>query len=117
MLEVAGAALGGSEIAKRAAAGVDRALQGRAHGVREPRDTLEIFGSRGSIHVPVLNEGTMRAVDDQGERTEAHPPDANLHAPLIRDFAAAVIDDREPAVSGEIGRAVAKIEEEIYRQP
>ena len=86
------------------------------HAAREPRDTLEIYGSLGSIHVPVLNEGTMRVVDDQGERTEAHSPDPNLHAPLIKDFVAAVIEDREPAVGGEIGRAVAKIEAEIYGQ-
>src|SRR5437588_4523541 len=37
------------------------------HAAREPRDTLEIYGSLGSIHVPVLNEGTMRLRDDQGE--------------------------------------------------
>jgi len=86
------------------------------HAAREPRDTLEIYGSLGSIHVPVLNEGTMRVVDDQGERTEAHSPDPNLHAPLIKDFVAAVIEDREPAVGGEIGRAVAKIEADIYGQ-
>jgi len=87
------------------------------HAAREPRDTLEIYGSLGSIHVPVLNEGTMRVRDDQGERTEAHSPNSNPHAPLIKDFVAAVIEDREPAVGGEIGRAVAKIEAEIYGQP
>jgi predicted dehydrogenase len=84
------------------------------HAAREAQDTLDVFGSRGSIHVPVLNEGTMRVIDDQGERCETHPPDANLHAPLIRNFVDAVINDREPSVNGETGRMVAMIEEEIY---
>jgi len=85
------------------------------HAAREPQDTLEIFGSLGSIHVPALNEGKMQVTNDEGERVETHLPDANLHAPLIRDFVGAVMNDREPAVSGETGRAVAKIEEQIYK--
>jgi predicted dehydrogenase len=85
------------------------------HAAREPQDTLEIFGSLGSIHVSALNEGTMKVSSDEGERVETHPPDANLHAPLIGDFADAVLNNREPAVTGEVGRAVAQIEEEIYQ--
>ena len=85
-----------------------------SHAAKEPQDTLDIFGSRGSIHVSLLNEGTMRIVSDHGERMERHPPDPNLHAPLIQDFVAAVADNRQPAVGGDIGRMVAKIEEEIY---
>ena len=84
------------------------------HAAREPQDTLDLFGSLGSIHVPVLNEGTMRVVSDGGERVEAHSPDPNLHAPLIRDFVEAVMNNRAPAVGGDVGRAVAKVEEEIY---
>lgn len=85
------------------------------HAARESQDTLDIFGSRGSIHVPILNAGTMRVTSDAGERVETHPPDANFHGPLIRDFAEAVINDREPAVGGATGRMVAQIEEEIYQ--
>src|SRR5437868_4607011 len=85
------------------------------HAAREPQDTLDVFGSLGSIHVPVLNEGTMQVTSDAGERVETHSPDANLHAPLIRDFVHAVMNDREPAVNGEVGLAVAKIEEAIYK--
>ena len=84
------------------------------HAAHEPQDTLDIFGSQGSIHVPVLNEGTLRVVSAQGERIESHPPAANWHAPLIQDFVAAVFDNREPAVNGETGRLVAMIEEQIY---
>jgi predicted dehydrogenase len=86
-----------------------------SHTVREPQDSLDIFGEGGSIHVPVLNEGTIRITNNDDERTERHPPDQNLHAPLIRDFVEAVKNDREPAVSGEMGRMVAAIEEEIYK--
>jgi len=85
------------------------------HAAREPQDTLSIFGSRGSIHVPVLNEGNMRVVSDQGERIEEHPPEANLHAPLIEDFVEAVMNDREPIVNGETGKMVAVVEEKVYR--
>ena len=86
-----------------------------SHAAREAQDTLEIFGSRGSIRVPVLNKGTMQVTSDAGERIETHPPDANLHAPLIRDFTEAVMNDRAPAVGGDVGRMVATIEEEIYQ--
>ena len=85
------------------------------HAAREPQDTLDVFGSLGSIHVSALNEGTMQVTSDAGERVETHSPDANLHAPLIRDFVHAVMNDREPAVTGEVGLAVAKIEEAIYK--
>src|SRR5205085_3902443 len=66
------------------------------HAAREPQDTLDVFGSLGSIHVSALNEGTMQVTSDAGERVETHSPDANLHAPLIRDFVHAVMNDREP---------------------
>jgi predicted dehydrogenase len=84
------------------------------HAAQEPQDTIDIFGSLGSIRVPVLNEGHMRVVTREGERRESHPPAANLHAPLIEDFADAVLTGREPLVNGEIGRAVALVEERIY---
>jgi predicted dehydrogenase len=84
------------------------------HAARETQDTLDVFGSRGSIHVPVMNEGGMRIVTSEGERSESHPPAANFHAPLIADFTKAVLEDRHPAVPGETGCMVARIEDEIY---
>jgi len=84
------------------------------HAVYEPQDTLDIFCSQSSIHIPVLNRGLMRIVTLEGERTESHPPHPNIHQPLIDDFAQAVLDGREPQVSGELGREVARIESEIY---
>ena len=84
-----------------------------AHSAREPQDTLDIFGSKGSLHVSVLNEGQLHVMSKVGERLESLPPAANIHAPLIEDFAQAVIEDRDPIVTGEIGRCVAELEEQI----
>ena len=83
------------------------------HAAHEPQDTFDLFFTDGSIHIPILNEGTMRVVTKNGERTEAHPNAANIHHPLIEDFASAVLENRDPIVTGEIGRAVAVIEEKI----
>jgi predicted dehydrogenase len=85
--------------------------------VREARDSLELYGSEGSIHVPVLNEGTLRVrAGGTGleERQEHHPPHANLHQPLIEDFARAVLEGREPEVGGEIGLEVQRLIEAVY---
>jgi predicted dehydrogenase len=85
-----------------------------SHAAAEAKDSLYIFGSAGSIRVSILNEGKMRVIGKLGERYEVHPPNANWHAPLIENFVGAVLTDREPAVSGGTGKAVALIEEEIY---
>ncbi len=84
------------------------------HAAFESQDTLDIFGSLGSIHVPVLNRGEMRIKTKGAERVESHPPHANIHQPLIEDFTRAVLDDHEPGVGGGVGREVARIEDEIY---
>ncbi len=84
-----------------------------SHAAREPQDTFDLFCSHGSIHIPVLNEGTMRISTADGERIETHPNAANIHQPLIDDFAAAVLENREPLVTGEIARAVAVVEEKV----
>ena len=84
------------------------------HAAREPQDTLDLFFTNGSIHIPVLNEGTMRVLTKDGERIETHPNHPNIHQPLIEDFATAVLERRDPIVTGEIGRQVASIEQKIY---
>jgi len=83
------------------------------HAAHERQDTLHVFATRGSIHVDDLNAGTVRVQAD-GSRIEVHPPAANVHLPLVEDFVDAVLTDREPAVTGETGRAVAAIEDIIY---
>jgi predicted dehydrogenase len=84
------------------------------HAAREPQDTLEIFGSEGSLRVEVLNEGRLRVRTKDGERIESHPPHENLHQPLVEDFARAVIEGRPPRVDGRVGQRVSEILEMIY---
>jgi predicted dehydrogenase len=86
------------------------------HAAAEAKDTLNIFGTLGSIRVPILNEGKMQVIGKSGERYEAHSPAANTHVPLVEDFMNAVLCNRDPTVNGETGRTVARIEDEIYRQ-
>jgi predicted dehydrogenase len=85
------------------------------HAAREPQDTLDIFGTRGSIHIPVLNGAEMTIRVSGEERTESHAPASNIHQPLIEDFTDSVLNGKEPAVTGETGREIARLEEEIYR--
>ena len=91
-----------------------RATLAVTHAALEPQDTLDICCSDGSIHIPVLNRGEMHIKTAAGERTESHPPYVNVHQPLIEDFTRAVLGGREPTVGGDVGREVARIEEEVY---
>ncbi len=70
------------------------------HAAIEPRDTLRIFGTLGSIHIAVLNAGGLVVTRDGQERHEAHPPAANIHQPLVEDFVDALRADRAPQVDG-----------------
>jgi len=84
------------------------------HAVADRQDTLEVFGTRGSIRCAHVNGGELRIISGGTLRTETHPPAANVHVPLIEDFVDAVTNRREPAVTGETGRHVAAIEDQIY---
>jgi predicted dehydrogenase len=83
--------------------------------VRETRDSLDVYGSLGSLHVPALNRGALQVVSREGERWEEHPPHANLHQPLIEEFTRAIRESREPAVGGEVGLEVQRLIEAVYR--
>ena len=87
-----------------------------SHAVMEPRDTFKIWGSEGSMSTEVLNEGTLTIKTRSNCRTETHKPAPNIHQPLVEDFVRAIIDHRQPLITGEIGKAVAQVEEEIYKQ-
>ena len=81
----------------------------------EPADTLDIYGSKGSIHIPVLNGAVLTVQTHSGRRTEEHPPHSNIHQPLIADFINAVLEDRAPSVGANTGREVNRILELAYR--
>ena len=92
------------------------ALLSVTHAVSERRDTLEIFGTRASAHVGVLNQGELHIVTGAGVHAEKHPPHPNLHQPLVEDFVAAVREGRAPAVSGEVGLEVTRVLARLYDQ-
>ena len=85
------------------------------HAAIEPQDTLVVFGTKGSIHVPVLNKGEIKIKTENGERTELHAPHKNVHQPLIEDFTNAVLENREPKISGERGKEIAVLIDGIYQ--
>jgi predicted dehydrogenase len=84
------------------------------HASRTRQDTLQLFGTQGSLQIDELNAGTIRIRVGERERVESHPPAANVHLPLVEDFVDAVLTGREPAVTGGMGRAVAVIEDQLY---
>jgi len=77
-------------------------------------DTLDLFGTKGSIRVAALNSGEIVVRGADGDRRESHPPPPNVHVPLVEDFVGAVRDGRDPAVDGQVGRAVAAVQDDIY---
>ena len=80
-----------------------------AHAAAEPRDTFHLFGSEGSLHVPVLNGAALTITSRGATRTEQHPAPDNLHLPLVQQFVEAVLDDAPPVVDGRMGRAVNRL--------
>jgi predicted dehydrogenase len=78
-------------------------------------DDFAILGTRGRLLANPLNGDRLLVDLGQRQRTESHPPPANLHGPLIADFVSAVLDDREPRVTGLEGRRTNQIMEWAYR--
>ncbi len=85
-----------------------------SHAMLEPQDTLDIFGSNGSIHVPVLDEGTMIIRTAADTRTEKHPNHKNFHQPLIDDFVKSILENRQPEITGETGMEINALLDKIY---
>jgi predicted dehydrogenase len=84
------------------------------HAADEPQDTLQIYGTLGSIRVPVLNLGEMTVKIGRDTHHQSLPPAANLHEPLIEQFSESVLQNTAPEVSGECGREIACLIERIY---
>lgn len=85
------------------------------HATPTSRDTVEIYGTKGSLHIPALNAGTLHLVRDGKTETEHHPPHENLHLPHIEAFTQAVLNDTAAPVDGDAGRAVNQIMASIYQ--
>jgi predicted dehydrogenase len=88
-----------------------------SHAAADRQDTLDLFGTKGSIRILSLNSGDMTIRVGGADRTESHPPARNLHMPLVEDFVEAVRTHRAPAVDGHVGRAVAAVQDAIYADP
>lgn len=84
------------------------------HAAQEPRDSLEIQGTDGTINIPVLNDGNLTIKTSEGERTESHPPHKNVQLPMIEDFTNAVLNNKQPTVGGRIGKDVALVTDAVY---
>ena len=85
------------------------------HSALESQDTLDIYGTKGSIHVAILNSGELKLRIGNKEKIEFHPPINNVNLPLINDFTESVLQDIELKLNGELGREIALIIEEIYQ--
>ena len=77
-------------------------------------DRFEIIGTRGRMLSSPLNGGDLLIETRDGVRTESLPPHANLHYPLVADFAMAILESRPPLVTGEEGRATTGVIDRIY---
>jgi predicted dehydrogenase len=84
------------------------------HAAADRQDSFDLFGTKGSVRIASLNRGDLTVRAGGGERTESHPPAANVHQPLVDDFVEAVRTGRAPVVDGHVGRAVAAVQDAIY---
>jgi predicted dehydrogenase len=84
------------------------------HAAAEQQDSLDIYGTQGSIHIPVLNSGEITIKIGSEVHKELHPTATNFHEPLIEDFANSVLQNKEPEVGGKCGRDVASMIDAIY---
>jgi len=85
-----------------------------SHSIQGSYDTLDIYGSEGSIHVPTLNRGELSLKIGAEIRSERHPCPGNPHLPLIESFCHSVRNDEDPVVNGQVGLEVQLIEDAIY---
>ena len=84
-------------------------------GTVDAPDRLEIIGTDGRVCTEDLNGGDLTIITGNGRHTESLPPHENLHAPLISDFTDAILGDRPPTVSGQVGMATNQIMAIAYR--
>ena len=87
-----------------------------SHATKDPRDTLDLFCTAGSVHIPRLSGSELRLVVEGADEVETHPPPANLHLPFVEQFVRSILDGEDPAVDGKAGREVNRLLAGIYRR-
>lgn len=93
-----------------------QAILRACHAVYEAEDTFNIYGTKGSIKMPILYNGNICIKTNKGEKFETLPPAKNTHMPLIDNFVKSVFENTNPGVNGEIGRDVAIVLDSIYKR-
>jgi len=77
-------------------------------------DAFAIVGTKGQLMTDCLN-GPELILETGGRRVlETHPPAENLSSPLVADFVTAILEDREPMITGEMGLAVNEVMQRAY---
>ena len=85
-----------------------------SHCIHRPMDDFEIFGTRGQLKAAPLNGDELHVTT--GKLDVLHlPKAANVHLPLVEDFAQAVLNNSVPRVSGEEGMKASMILDAAYQ--
>jgi predicted dehydrogenase len=77
-------------------------------------DEFVVVGTHGRLVARPLNGDELLVETSGGKRTERHPPADNLCGPLVSDFVSAILDNRQPTVTGEEGRAANDVMARAY---
>ncbi|MBW3628488.1 MAG: Gfo/Idh/MocA family oxidoreductase [Gemmatimonadetes bacterium] len=85
-----------------------------SHAADEPRDTLDVFCTGGSVHIARLSGSELRVARGGVESDETHPPAENVHQPLVEQFVNSVLDGESPVVDGAAAREVNRVLAAIY---
>ncbi|MCA9214239.1 MAG: Gfo/Idh/MocA family oxidoreductase [Planctomycetales bacterium] len=83
-------------------------------GATDVPDRFQITCTRGAMFTDSLNDGELVLMQNGTTTRESHPAHRNLHAPLIADFTSAILDFRQPTVTGQQGAAVNKLIDRAY---
>jgi predicted dehydrogenase len=85
------------------------------HASAEPKDTLDIYGTKGAINVKNVNKGIMDVTIDGKTHSQVIQPEPNRYTSLIDEFSHAILEDRSPLANASIGLRVNELLEQIYK--
>lgn len=84
-------------------------------GTDTEQDEFAVLGTKGRLTSRPLNGGSLVIERNTERDVEVHEPAGNLNSPLIADFVAAILEQRQPTVAGEHGREVNRVMELAYQ--